>query len=120
MSDEVVAKNRFLPSPLHILKAEIDHDPMDCCDDDPRKVWVVATGWSYRRAVLTHAEPFLVAAETEDVMSLEGKTFMASLDLFNPPPFEHEGGERLEWPDLKLAPPMSDVYRALGIENPEG
>lgn len=114
-----MAEHRFLPSPLHILKAETDGDRMDCCDDDPRKVWVVIAGW-YRRAVLTHAAPFLEAVGTDDVMSLEGKTFMASIDLLNPPPFEHESGERLEWPDLKLAQPMSEVYKALGIEGPEG
>lgn len=115
-----MTEHRFLHSPLRVLKAEVDHDPMDCCDDDPRKVWVVVGGWSYRRAVLTHAEPFLAAAGTDDVMSLEGKTFMASLDLLNPPPFEHEGGERLEWPELRLAPRMSEVYKTLGIEPPEG
>jgi len=92
---------------------------MDCCDDDPRKVWVVVGGWSHRRAILTHAAPFLEAAGTDDVTSLEGQTFMASLDLFDPPPFVHEGGERLEWPELRLAPPMSEVYKALGIESPE-
>lgn len=110
--------HRFLPSPLYVLKAEEDHDPMDCCDDDPRKVWVVVGGWSYRRAVLTHARPFLEAAGTGDVSSLEGMTFMARLDLENAPPFEHESGERLEWPELKVAPPMEEVYRALGIEVP--
>lgn len=115
---EVVAEHRFLPSPLYVLKAEVDNDPMDCCDVDPRKVWVVVGGWSYRRAILTHAEPFLMAADTDDVMSLEGETFMASLDLSDPPPFEHEGGERLEWPDLHLAPPMSEVYKKLGIDPP--
>lgn len=119
-ADETKPGHRFLPSTVRILKAEPDHERMDCCDDDPRKVWVVASGWSYRRAVLTHAEPFLKAAGTEDVMSLEGLLFMASLDLENPPPFEHEGGERLEWPGLHLAPPMSEVYKSLGIEPPEG
>lgn len=110
--------HRFLPSPLYILKAEEDHDPMDCCDDDPRKVWVVVCGWSLRRAVLTHAEPFLEVAGTTNVAALEGMTFMASLDLLDPPPFEHESGERLEWPELKLAPSMEEVHRALGIERP--
>ena len=109
--------HRFLPSPLYVLKAEGDHDPMDCCDDDPRKVWVV-TSWSLRRAVLTHAAPFLEAAGTTDVMSMEGKHFMARIDLSDPPPFDHEGGERLEWPELKLAPSMEEVHRALGIEHP--
>lgn len=111
--------NRFLPSVLHILKAEEDHDPMDCCDDDPRKIWVVVGGWSYRRAVLTHAEPFLEVAGTTNVMALEGMTFMASLDLSSPPPFEHESGERLEWPELKLAPSMEEVYERLGIQPPQ-
>lgn len=112
--------HRFLPSPLYILKAEPDHDPMDCYDDDPRKVWVVVTGWSYRRAVLTHAAPFLEVAGTQNVDALEGMTFMAVLDLFDPPPFEHESGERLEWPELVLAPSMSEVHQALGIGHPEG
>jgi hypothetical protein len=111
--------HRFLPTSLHILKAEIDHDRMDCEDDDPRKVWVVVGSWSYRRAVLTHALPFLEAAGTEDVMSLEGQVFLARLDLENPPPYQHEGGERLEWPELELAPPMSEVYARLGIAPPE-
>lgn len=111
--------HRFPPTVLRVLKAEVDHDPMDCCDNDPRKVWVVVGGWSYRRALLTHAEPFLEAAGTSDVLALEGVAFMASLDLDNPPPFMHEGGERLEWPGLKLAPPMSEICRTLGIQLPE-
>lgn len=110
--------HHFLPSPLHVLKAEADHGAMDCCDDDPRKVWIVIGGWSYRRAVLTHAEPFMKAAGTDDLMALEGLTFTASLDLLNPPPFEHEGGERLEWPDLKLARPLPEIREALGLEPP--
>jgi hypothetical protein len=110
---------RFLPTVVSILKAEEDHDRMDCCDDDPRKVWVVIVAWSGRRAVLTHAAPFLAAAGTDDLPSLEGRDFMCRLDLDNPPPFEHEGGERLEWPDLRLAPPMSEVYARLGITPPE-
>jgi hypothetical protein len=110
--------HRYLPSPVHVLKAEENHDRMDCFDDDPRKVWIV-TGWSWRRAVLTHAEPFLRAAGTTDVMSLEGKHFMTRIDLGDPPPFEHEGGERLEWPELELAPPMDEVCARLGIEPPQ-
>lgn len=109
----------FHPSPLHVLKAEPDHPRMDCCDDDPRKVWVVVGGWSGRRALLTHAAPFLEAAGTDDVMALEDMTFFARLDLNNPPPFEHEAGERLEWPELRLARPISEVYQALGIEPPK-
>lgn len=111
--------HRFLPSSLYILKAEEDHGPMDCCDDDSRKVWVVVGGWSYRRAVLTHAEPFLKVAGTQNLDALEGMTFMASLDLSDPPPFEHESAERLEWPELKLAPAMAEVYEHLGIELPQ-
>lgn len=113
------APHSFLPSSVYILKAEEDHGRMDCCDDDPRKVWVVVGGWSYRRAVLTHAAPFLEAAGTEDLASLEGEHFMTRLDLRNPPPYEHEGGERLDWPELTLAPPMSEVYARLGITPPE-
>jgi hypothetical protein len=115
----MAAGHSFLASPLYILKAEEDHDPMDSCDDDPRKVWVVVTGWSYRRAVLTHAEPFLEVAGTTNVAALEGMTFMAVLDLMDPPPFEHEGGERLDWPELRLAPSMEEVYRHLGIAPPQ-
>lgn len=110
--------HRFLPSVLYVLKTEEDHDLMDCCDDDPRKVWIVVGGWSYRRAVLTHAEPFLEAAGTANLEALEGMTFMAALDLNDPPPFEHEGGERLEWPELKLAPAMTEVYEHLGLTPP--
>jgi hypothetical protein len=110
--------HRYHPSPVYILKAEEDHDRMDCEDDDPRKVWVVAS-WSFRRAVLTHAEPFLRAAGTTDVMSLEGKHFMTRIDLSDPPPFEHEGGERLEWPELRLARPLAEIRAELGIEPPQ-
>jgi hypothetical protein len=113
------ATSRFLPTVVSILKAEEDHDRMDCCDDDPRKVWVVVGAWSFRRAVLTHAAPFLAAAGTDDLPSVEGRDFLCRLDLNDPPPFEHEGGERLEWPDLRPAPPMSEVYARLGITPPE-
>lgn len=116
----MAAGHPFLPSPLHVLKAEEDHDRMDSCDDDPRKVWIVVGGWSYRRAVLTHALPFLEAAGTQDVASLEGMTFLSAIDLLDPPPFEHENGERLEWPDLTVAPPLLEVYERLGIEPPQG
>lgn len=111
-------EHNYLPSPVRIVKAEVDHDRMDCEDDDPRKVWVT-TLWSLRRAVLTHAAPFLEAAGTTDVMSLDGLHFMARIDLSDPPPFEHEGGERLEWPDLKLARPIAEICAELGIEPPQ-
>lgn len=111
----MAADHPFRRSPVRVLKAEIDHSPMDCCDSDPRKVWVVAVGWTYRRAVLTHAEPFLEAAGLTDVEALEDMIFMASLDLNNPPPFEHEGGERLEWPDLVVAPSIEEIHQRLGI-----
>jgi hypothetical protein len=52
-------------------------------------------------------------------MSLEGLHFMARIDLSDPPPFEHEGGERLEWPDLKLARPIAEICAELGIEPPQ-
>lgn len=111
--------HRYLPTVVSVLLAEEDHDRMDCEDDDPRKVWIVVGAWSGRRAVLTHAAPFLDAAETEDLATLTGRTFMCRLDLSNPPLFEHEGGERLEWPELKPTPPMSEVYARLGITPPE-
>jgi hypothetical protein len=114
-----VTDHPYLPSPVRILKVDTDHGRMDCCDDDPRKVWVV-TQWSYRRAVLTHAAPFLEAAGTDDLASLEGRVFMTRLDLSNPPPFDHEGGERLEWPELTLARPMREICEELGIDWYEG
>lgn len=78
-----------------------------------------SSSWSLRRAVLTHAAPFLEAAGTTDVMSLEGKHFMTRIDLSDPPPFEHEGGERLEWPELRLARPIAEICADLGIEPPQ-
>jgi hypothetical protein len=92
---------------------------MDCCDDDPVKVWVVVLGWSYRRAILTHAAPFLAASDYTDPYALEGMTFMARMDLGNPPPFDHEAGERIEFPELKMAPPMAKVYEDFGMSAPD-
>lgn len=113
-----MAKRAPAPCSVIFLKTEIDHAPMDCYDDDPRKVWVIVPIWSYRRAVLTHARPFLEAADTDKMSALEGKVFLASLDPSGPPPFEHESGERLEWPELRLAPPISEIQARLGVEPP--
>jgi hypothetical protein len=93
---------------------------MDCCDDDARKVWVVVAAWSPRRAVLTHAEPFLHAADTTEITDLVGMLFMARVDRLSPPPYEHEGGERILWPDLRLAPSIEEVKKRLGINSHEG
>lgn len=105
---------RYYPSPITVLAIDSDGGKMDCCDDDPRHIWVV-TAWSHRRAVKTHAAPFLKAANTEDLYSLEGRMFLARIDLDNPPPFDHEGGERLEWPELTVAPSMDEVRADLGL-----
>lgn len=101
---------RWHPSLVRVLATE-SSGQMDCCDDDPRKAWVVAVGWSYRRAVLTHAAPFLAAAGTDDLKAIEGVVFTARLDLSSPPPFSHEGGERLEWPELAVAPSIEEIIK---------
>lgn len=110
---------RYYPSPVTVIAIDADGGQMDCFDDDPRHIWVSVMGWSHRRAIKTHAAPFMAAAETDDIYSLEGRNFMARLDLSNPPPFEHEGGERLEWPELTLGELHSQVREELGLPSRE-
>jgi hypothetical protein len=117
MSDE----QRLFTAVVHVLHVDIRGGRMDCEDNDRNKVWVTASPWSYRRAYLTHAAPFMEAAEVSDPYALEGMSFMAKLPL-TPPPEEHEGGERLEWPELSPAPSRAEVKASLGIDlgGPEG
>lgn len=112
-----MAENRLRQSFVWVLAAE-ERGPMDCCDDDPRKVWVVADGWSYHRAILTHAAPFLEAAGTDDLHALPNRLFTARLDLSAPPPFVDEGPEHLEWPDLTVCDdtPLEEIYEEIGFE----
>ncbi|WP_371097169.1 hypothetical protein [Streptomyces sanglieri] len=78
---------------------------LDCCDEDTAHVWVTVLGWSPRRAYLTGATPF-VEASGKKAANLAGERFTARLDLNNPPSNEDTNGERLEWPELALRPPI--------------
>lgn len=109
----------YYPSPVYVLAVSKSEGRMDCCDDGSAKVWVVVTGWSTRRAVLTHAEPFLKASGYTDPYALEGMHFFAKMDLGDPPPFDHEGGERIEFPELEIAPPIAEIHAELGMAPPE-
>lgn len=111
-------EERRFPAIVSIVHVDVRGGRMDCEDDDPYKVWVTATSWSYRRAYLTHAAPFMEAAKVSDPYALEGMHFIAKLPM-TPPDVDHEGGERLEWPELRLAPPKHEVYERLGMEPPE-
>jgi hypothetical protein len=76
---------------------------LDCCDEDTAHVWVRVTAWTPRRAFLTGAAPFVDAAG-KPAAELVGVRFLADLDLDNPPGNTDTNGERLEWPDLRVAP----------------
>ncbi|GAA2107852.1 hypothetical protein [Streptomyces synnematoformans] len=89
--------------PLHVVAVEVDGGQLDCCDDDPVHVWVSVTAWSGRRAVLVQGTQFATAAGCPPA-DLPGKFFLAELDLQNPPPFEAEPGERIDFPGLRPAP----------------
>ncbi|MET8747222.1 hypothetical protein [Streptomyces sp. NPDC004728] len=82
---------------------------LDCCDEDTSHVWVTVPGWSPRRAFLTGATPF-VEASGKKAADLVGERFTARLDLNNPPSNEDTNGERLEWPELALRPPIPAVW----------
>ncbi|GGZ72866.1 hypothetical protein ACFOOM_01255 [Streptomyces echinoruber] len=86
-----------------------DGVPLDCCDEDTAHVWVRVTAWSPRRAFLTGAAPF-VEASGRPAAELVGVRFLADLDLDNPPGNADTAGERLEWPNLRPAPPLPSEW----------
>jgi hypothetical protein len=92
------------PTVVSVIAVE-EGTRLDCCDEDTAHVWVQVIGWTARRAFLTGAAPF-VAASGKPAADLVGERFTARLDLWNPPGNDDTDGERLEWPDLKLAPPI--------------
>jgi hypothetical protein len=100
----------FGPSPVRIIAVDLDPVPLDCEDTDTAHVWVRVLGWSPRRAFLTGAAPFAAAANC-DPADLPGRLFLARLDLNNPPSNEDTAGERLEWPELRQAPPLPEEWR---------
>lgn len=100
----------FGPSPLRIIAVNLDGVPMDCEDDDTAHVWVRVLGWSPRRAFLTGAAPFAAAAQCEPA-DLAGRIFLARLDLNAVPGNDDTAGERLEWPELREAPPLPEEWR---------
>ncbi|MGA5032337.1 hypothetical protein ACPB8P_17470 [Streptomyces cellulosae] len=86
---------------------------LDCCDEDTAYVWVRVTAWSPRRAFLTGAAPFVEAFGWKSP-DLVGTRFLAELDLDNPPGNSDTAGERLEWPGLRVAPPISAEWTGAG------
>jgi hypothetical protein len=103
----------YLPSPVRIIAVSLDGTPLDCEDDDTAHVWVKVPGWTMRRAFLTGARPFAEAAGCEPA-DLAGRLFLARLDLDHPPGNDDTTGERLEWPELRPAPPLPDDFRTVG------
>lgn len=100
---------------VRIITVEDNYGKLDCCDEETAHVWVSVASWSHRRAYLTGASAFMQAAPSvPDVYSLKGERFIAELPL-EPPPAMHEPGECLEWPGLRLAPPIDEVKERLGI-----
>ncbi|MFF5655275.1 hypothetical protein [[Kitasatospora] papulosa] len=87
-----------------------DGGPLDCCDEDTAHVWVRVTAWSPRRAFLTGAAPFAAASGTP-AAELVGVRFLADLDLDDPPGNTDTAGERLQWPNLRQAPPLPDEWK---------
>lgn len=98
------------PTVLRVIAVGLDGAPMDCEDTDTAHVWIRVIGWSPRRAFLTGAAPFAAAAQCEPA-DLTGRTFIARLDLDNPPSNDDTAGERLEWPDLREAPPLPKEWQ---------
>jgi hypothetical protein len=96
--------HKWLPTILSVIAVE-EGGRLDCCDEDTAHVWVTVLGWSPRRAFLTGAAPF-VAASSKKAVDLVGEHFTARLDLDDPPGNDDTNGERLEWPELQLAPPI--------------
>ncbi|EMF31091.1 hypothetical protein H114_00642 [Streptomyces gancidicus BKS 13-15] len=86
---------------------------LDCCDEDTAHLWVRVTAWSPRRAFLTGATPF-VEASGREAADLAGVRFLAELDLDNPPGSSDTDGERLQWPGLRVAPPIPAEWTEAG------
>lgn len=103
--------HRYLPTVVRVIAVDTNGTPMDCCDEDTAHVWVRVLAWSPRRAFLTGARPFAVAARCAPA-ALAGRLFFARLDLDSPPGNEDTSGERLEWPELRLCPPLPDKWKA--------
>lgn len=95
---------KWHPTVVTVIAVE-EGGRLDCCDEDTAHVWVRVIDWTPRRAFLTGAAPF-VAAAGKPAAGLVGSHFTARLDLWDPPGNEDTDGERLEWPDLRLAPPI--------------
>lgn len=108
--------SRTAPTVVRVVAIEDNHGKLDCCDEETAHVWVRVLTWSGRRAYLTGASPFMEAAGSAvpDLYSLQGERFYADLPV-EPPPAQPEPGERLEWPSLKLRPPIDEVKRSLGM-----
>ncbi|MFE4329701.1 hypothetical protein ACFRQM_09615 [Streptomyces sp. NPDC056831] len=94
---------------LRIVAVDIDGGQMDCCDTETVHVWVMVPAWSPRRAFRTGARVFLDASGL-DAGALVGARFFTRLDLDNPPGNDDTNGERLEWPDLRLCPPLPESW----------
>ncbi|MFI1767500.1 hypothetical protein ACH41H_36385 [Streptomyces sp. NPDC020800] len=104
-----VERGRVPDPPLCPIAVNLDGTPMDCEDDDTAHVWVKVPGWTPRRAFLTGAQPFAEAAACEPA-DLAGRVFLARLDPDQPPGINDTVGERLEWPELRPAPPLPDGW----------
>ncbi len=100
---------------ISVIAVEDNYGKLDCCDEEEFHVWVQALTWSGRRAYITGASPFMEAAgaAVPDVYSLKDEHFYADLP-HEPPPAVPEPGERLEWPNLELAPPIEEIKKRLG------
>ncbi|XUL90007.1 hypothetical protein ACQ86D_28000 [Streptomyces galilaeus] len=77
---------------------------LDCCDTDTVHVWVIVSAWSPRRAYLTGARPFLntVGCAPHDLVH---EYFTATVPV-EPPEDIATAGERLEWQQLEVCPPL--------------
>lgn len=95
---------RLLTTVVTVI-AVADGGRLDCCDEDTAHVWVRVTAWSPRQAFLTGAGPFVEAFGWK-APDLVGTRFLAELDLDNPPSNSDTDGERLQWPGLRVAPPI--------------
>ncbi|MFE2424858.1 hypothetical protein [Streptomyces hokutonensis] len=106
---------KWFPTVVSVIAVE-EGARLDCCDEDTAHVWVSVPGWSPRRAFLTGAAPF-VAVSGKAPADLVGVRFVAELDLDNPPGNDDTNGERLERPELGIAPPIpAEWLRGLGGE----
>ncbi|MFE6021654.1 hypothetical protein ACFQ6O_34640 [Streptomyces sp. NPDC056441] len=95
---------KWYPTVVSVIAVE-EGGRLDCCDEDTAHVWVTVAGWSPRRAFLTGAAPF-VEASGKKAADVVDEHFTARLDLDDQPGNEDTNGERLEWPELALCPPI--------------